>query len=497
MQYDIFTNAASRQRGECLVIGSFEQKLGSEGAAVDRVLKGRIRSLLASGDFSGRAGDTLLLTEVAGLGCPRVLLVGLGPENRFNRRAWRKAHSAAFAALLRTRVASAVLALEAPTEDALDAEHRARAVAELAGAALYRINHLKTGRQPKLPLLKRLRLGVADARAAAAARRGAADGDALAASSALLKNMANLPGNICTPRFLGKQALEVGKAHKRNMKVRVFDTAQIRKLKMGSFLCVAQGSAEPPRFIVMEYRGGRSGAAPLVLVGKGITFDTGGISLKDPAAMDEMKFDMCGAATVIAALDMAARMRLPINLVGLVASAENMPGGSAVKPGDIVKSADGQTIEVLNTDAEGRLVLCDALNYARRFNPAAVVDMATLTGACVIALGAHHSGVMANDEALAAELVQAGRAADDRAWQLPLTEEYGEQLKSNFADMANIGGREAGAITAAAFLSRFTKGMKWAHMDIAGTAWLSGAAKSATARPLPLLAEFLIRRARG
>jgi leucyl aminopeptidase len=338
---------------------------------------------------------------------------------------------------------------------------------------------------------------VADAKAAAATRRGLADGEALAASSELLKNLANLPGNICTPRYLGKQALEVGRAHKRSLKVRVLDEPAIRKLKMGSFLCVAQGSDEPPRFIIMEHRGGRAGAAPLVLVGKGITFDTGGISLKDPGAMDEMKFDMCGAATVIAALDFAARVKLPLNLVGLVASAENMPSGSAVKPGDIVKSADGQTIEVLNTDAEGRLVLCDALNYARRYNPAAVIDMATLTGACVIALGAHHSGVMGNDDELVGSLVKAGREADDRAWQLPLTEEYGEQLKSNFADMANIGGREAGAITAAAFLGRFTQGMKWAHMDIAGTAWHSGAAKAATARPMPLLAEFLLQRARG
>jgi leucyl aminopeptidase len=234
----------------------------------------------------------------------------------------------------------------------------------------------------------------------------------------------------------------------------------------------------------------------VVLVGKGVTFDTGGISLKDPGGMDEMKYDMCGSATVLAALDLAARLKLPMNLVGLVPACENMPDGMAVKPGDIVTSADGQTVEILNTDAEGRLILCDALNYARRYKPAAVIDIATLTGACVIALGNHHTGVFGNDDELARDLVAAGRRTDDRAWQMPLTEEYGEQLKSNFADMANVAGREGGAITAAAFLGRFTKGMKWAHLDIAGTAWLSGAAKGATGRPLSMLADYLLHRAR-
>jgi leucyl aminopeptidase len=266
---------------------------------------------------------------------------------------------------------------------------------------------------------------------------------------------------------------------------------------MGCLLAVTRGSAEPPRFIVLEHRGGRRGAAPLVLVGKGVTFDSGGISLKDPAAMDEMKYDMCGAATVLAALDLVARLQLRINVVGLVPACENMPGGRAIKPGDIVTSADGQTVEILNTDAEGRLILGDALSYARRYEPAAVIDIATLTGACVVALGAHHTGVFGNDEELARELVASGVRADDRAWHMPLTEEYGEQLKSNFADVANVAGRDGGAITAAAFLARFTKGLKWAHLDIAGTAWLSGAAKNATGRPLSLLADFLIQRARG
>jgi leucyl aminopeptidase len=258
---------------------------------------------------------------------------------------------------------------------------------------------------------------------------------------------------------------------------------------------VSTGSAEPPRFIVLAYRGAARRAPPVVLVGKGVTFDSGGISLKDPAAMDEMKFDMCGAASVLAALQCAALLKLRLNVVGLIPAVENMPGSRATKPGDIVTSAAGKTVEILNTDAEGRLILCDALNYARRFDPAALVDIATLTGACVVALGHHFAGVMANDDRLARELVEAGERADDRGWQLPLTEDYAEQLKSNFADFANVGGRDGGAITAAAFLSKFTQGLRWAHVDIAGTAWLSGPQKGATGRPLPMLADFLIRRA--
>jgi len=293
-----------------------------------------------------------------------------------------------------------------------------------------------------------------------------------------------------------EQAQKLARAY-RSVRVRVLNEAQIRRLKMGCFLAVTRGSEQPPRFLIIEHRGGRRSSAPVVLVGKGVTFDTGGISLKDPAAMDEMKFDMCGAATVIAALDLAARSKLPLNVVGLVPCCENMPDGRAIKPGDVAVSASGQTVEILNTDAEGRLILCDALHYARRYKPAALIDFATLTGACVIALGNHHSGLLGNDEPLINELLAAGRRSDDRAWQLPLTEEYGEQLRTNFADMANIAGREGGTITAAAFLSKFTQGMKWAHMDIAGTAWLSGASKGATGRPLSLVADFLVHRARS
>jgi leucyl aminopeptidase len=386
------------------------------------------------------------------------------------------------------------VAIDQPDADALDAYYLGRAVADLTGAALYRVNDFKSARKPPQAALQRVSVVGITAATRTAARRGLAQGEAIAAGQSLLRDLGNLPGNICTPRYLAQQAKELAKSH-RNLKVRVFDEPQIRRLKMGCLLAVSRGSAEPPRFIAMEHRGGARGAAPIVLVGKGVTFDTGGISLKDPAGMDEMKYDMCGAGSVLACMLVASLLKLRLNLVGLIAAVENMPGSRATKPGDIVTSRAGKTVEILNTDAEGRLILCDALDYARRYEPAAVIDMATLTGACVIALGHHFTGIMGNDDALARELVDAGTRASDRGWQLPLTEDYAEQLRSNFADLANIGGRDGGAITAGAFLGRFTQGMKWAHLDIAGTAWNSGAQKGGTGRPVPLLADFLIQRA--
>jgi leucyl aminopeptidase len=498
MRFEAFSRRAAEQRSDCLVIGVFERgELGTEAQAVDRAMRGRVRALLARGDLSGRAGETLLITEPTGIRSARLLLVGLGGKAQYNRRSWRRALGQAVAALTRTRVVAATLALERPAARELDDYYFGRALAEATGNSLYRINDLKSARKPRPPALARVQCGPVDATALAAVRRGLAAGAALTESARLLRNLGNLPANVCTPRYLAAQARELGRTYRRRLRVRILETAALRRLKMGCFLAVTRGSEEPPRFIVLEYRGGRRGRAPVVLVGKGVTFDTGGISLKDPPNMDEMKFDMCGAATVLAAIDYAARSELKLNVVGLVPACENMPDGRAIKPGDIVTSASGQTVEILNTDAEGRLILCDALNYARRYEPEVVIDFATLTGACVIALGNHFSGVMANDDALARELVEAGTRTDDRAWQLPLTEDYGDQLRSNFADMANVAGREGGAITAAAFLGKFTQGLRWAHMDIAGTAWSSGVAKGASGRPLSLVGDFLSRRAGG
>jgi leucyl aminopeptidase len=325
------------------------------------------------------------------------------------------------------------------------------------------------------------------------AKVAAKQGAALANGMDLTRDLGNLPGNVCTPTYLANTAKKLAKDWK--LKVEVLGQKQLEALRMGSFLSVTRGSVEPPQFIVLQYQGAAAKAAPVVLVGKGITFDTGGISLKPGEGMDEMKYDMLGAGSVLGTLRAVVEMGLKINLVVIVPTCENMPSGTATKPGDIVTSMKGLTIEVLNTDAEGRLILCDALTYAERFKPAAVIDVATLTGACVIALGHHNTGLFAKDDALAGELLDASREASDPAWRMPLDEEYHDQLKSNFADLANIGGRPGGSITAACFLSRFTEAYPWAHLDIAGTAWKSGAAKGATGRPVPLLAQFLIDRA--
>ena len=499
MRFETWSKGIATLGVDCLVVGVFEDgELSEQALAVDTACGGRLKKLLGRGDFPGKTADTLLLADLPGIEATRVLLAGLGGRKGFSRKTWRKAWAAAVAELAKTGIASVALALERPAAKELDDYYFGRVIAETAVSGLYRINDFKTGKKPKAAPLARVLAGPVSKSAAAEVDRGLTHGAAIAEASKIQRDLANLPANVCTPIFLAEEARALAKRY-RSLRVRVLDEPAIRREKMGCLLAVAQGSAQPPRFIVIEHSGsGKAAAAapPVILVGKGVTFDTGGISLKDPPAMDEMKFDMSGAAAVIASLTLAAALDLPLRVVGLVAAVENMPDGKAVKPGDIATSASGQTVEILNTDAEGRLILCDALHYARRFKPAAVVDIATLTGACVVALGHHHSGAMGNDEALVTELVEAGVRADDRAWPLPVTEEYAEQLKSNFADFANIGGRDGGAITAAAFLGKFTEGLKWAHLDVAGTAYQSGAQKGSTGRPTPLLADFLIRRAR-
>jgi leucyl aminopeptidase len=318
-----------------------------------------------------------------------------------------------------------------------------------------------------------------------------AQGIAINAGMDMARDLGNLPGNVCTPNYIAKQAKQLAKGNKL-LTVEVLEEADMRKLKMGSLLSVGMGSREPAKLVSLEYKGGKAKDKPIVLVGKGVTFDTGGISLKGGAGMDEMKYDMCGAASVLGTIHAIAKLKLAVNVVGIVPTTENMPDGLATKPGDIVTSMSGQTIEVLNTDAEGRLILCDALTYAEKFNPRYVIDIATLTGACIVALGKVPSAVLGNDETLINSLIASGKTIEDKLWELPLWDEYQEQLDSNFADIANIGGRDAGTITAACFLSRFTKKYKWAHLDIAGTAWKSGAEKGATGRPVPLLTQFIL-----
>jgi leucyl aminopeptidase len=495
MQFEVWAKGLATLSVDCIVLGVFEDgELAEEAQSIDSASSGYLKKLLARGDFSGRTGETLLLTELPGIDASRALLTGLGSRKSFGRRSWRRSLGTAITAISKTRIGSIAVAIDRPPAKELDDYYFGRAIAEIVGATLYRVNDLKTAKKPKTAPLQKVLAGPVRKAGVEAAERGLEHGDAVAAAVRVQRDLANLPANVCTPIYLADQARALAKQHA-SLRVQVLDETAIKKEKMGCLLAVAQGSEEPPRFIVLEHRAGKTDSPPVVLVGKGVTFDTGGISLKDPPGMDEMKFDMSGAAAVMGCLSLAARLRLPMRVIGLIAAVENMPGGRAVKPGDIATSAAGMTVEILNTDAEGRLILSDALHYSRRFNPAAVVDIATLTGACVVALGHHHSGAMGNDEDLVHELVEAGVRADDKAWHMPLTEEYAEQLKSNFADFANVGGREGGAITAAAFLSKFTKGLKWAHLDVAGTAYQGGAQKGSTGRPTPLLADFLIHRA--
>jgi len=501
MEFLAKTADPAKVASACLVIGVFKAptrgkspELTAVGARLDRAAKKQFSAVLGPGGLDGRLGGTQMLYNPPGVKAARVLLLGLGAKRDCNASALRRAARAAATLINERGIASAHWCPPDTGGGKAGMRRRARNLAEAMEDALYRFGRTKSGDQ------KPARLGrvtvLCERAQLAAIKQGLREGAAVAAGVKLARDYANLPGNLCTPSFLAREARQLGK--RLGIATKVLDEAGMKRRKMGSLLSVSRGSREPARLIVMEYKGGRrgkSGSGPVVLVGKGLTFDAGGISLKPAAAMDEMKFDMCGGASVLGALQAAAQLQLNIDLVGLVPCSENLPDGAANKPGDIVTSMAGTTIEILNTDAEGRLILCDALTYAERFQPAAVVDIATLTGACAVALGEHASGLFSDSDALADELLAAGEASGDRAWRLPVWDDYARQLESNFADLANIGGRYAGAVTAACFLKHFTAKYHWAHLDIAGTAWKSGAAKGATGRPVPLLVEFLLGRA--
>jgi leucyl aminopeptidase len=457
---------------------------------LDKVLAALLAQAVKDGDFAFKAGQVLYAHRVAGVKAARVAFACMGEVGEGGSvKALRKAVAAGLALFKSGGAKHLALAVAGVTE--LTQAHAETVVTTVAdGLYVYRQTKPSAAPSPKLRTLTLL-CGKSSASAVASGLRR---GEALASGIDLARECANLPGNHCTPGHLAAQARKLGK--ELGLSVQVLERKQCEKLGMGSFLAVAQGSEQPPKFIVARWNGAGKTDAPVVLVGKGITFDSGGISIKPGAEMDEMKFDMGGAASVLGTLRAVAEMGARVNLVGIIPACENLPSGRAVKPGDVVTSMSGQTIEILNTDAEGRLILCDALTYAERLKPAVVVDVATLTGACVIALGHHRSGLFSSDDALAAELLSAGESALDPAWRMPLDEEYDEGLKSNFADMANIGSRAGGSITAAMFLKRFTAKLRWAHLDIAGTAWKSGAAKGATGRPVPLLTHFVLQRAK-
>jgi leucyl aminopeptidase len=493
MKFSIKSEKAANIRSGCVILGVFEhRKLSAAAVQFDKTTQGLLKKLMHDGEMDGKCGQTLIVHYPAGAKCERVLLVGCGKASEFNGRNYSKVIASASLAANRSGARDAVSYLAELDVTGRDNYWKVRALVETTRSSSYTPDELKSKKDKHGYPLRRLGVNVAAGKGALA-REALVDGEAIAAGVELARTLGDLPANICTPSYLASQARKLGKTCS-YLKVSVMDEAGMKKLGMGALLSVSRGSREPAKLITLEYKGGKSGEKPVVLVGKGVTFDSGGISIKPSAAMDEMKYDMCGAASVLGTLKACVEMELPVNVTGVIPTTENLPDGLASKPGDIVTSMSGQTIEVLNTDAEGRLILCDALTYSARFKPDVVIDIATLTGACVIALGSHAAGLLSNDDDLADGLLAAGETAGDRAWHMPLWDEYQPQLKSNFADMANIGGREAGTITAACFLSRFTEDYHWAHLDIAGVAWKGGNDKGATGRPVSLLTQFLLDR---
>ncbi len=492
MKYAIKGGAIQKLNTDCLVVPVFSKGAQSDEAkAIDSASKNAITKLLKSGDFTAKLGDTTVLFGVAGISAQRVLLAGAGERKKLDAKACSKFLAAASGAVCGLQAGAVHFAIDSLQPGDRDANWLAARAAQELEVASYRYDTTKSKKGKAIAVHSAsLGGGLKASRKAlnSALSRGKAIGEAINRA----RQLGNLPGNRCTPTFLANEAQSLATRHK-SVTTKILTEKQMARLGMGSLLSVAAGSAEEAKLIVISYNGAKQDSKPHVLVGKGITLDTGGISLKPGLAMDEMKFDMCGAASVIATMGCVADLKLPINIVGIVAAAENMPGSRATKPGDVVTSMSGKTIEILNTDAEGRLVLCDALTYAERFKPRSIIDIATLTGAAVATFGSHVNAMLSNDDKLASSLLACGEDSLDRAWQLPLWDEYQSLLNSNFADIANIGGPRAGTITAACFLSRFTEKQKWAHLDIAGSAWDSGTKKGATGRPVGLLVEYLSR----
>jgi len=494
VEFSIKSGSPEKQRSACVVVGVYEsRKLTLAAELLDKAADGYISGIVRRGDMEGKSGSTLLLQNVPGTLCERVLLVGLGKEKDFREKEFGTAIRTTVKTLNETGAFDASIFLTELAVKKRSVGWRIRQATMIALDATYKFDQFKSKKDEVRRPLRKLTLAVERRNELTQAEEALAQGLAIAEGMAMTKTLGNLPANICHPTYLADQAQSMAKEF--NLGCEILERADMEKLGMHSLLSVSQGSRQPPKLIVLTYQGSKASEKPIVLVGKGVTFDTGGISLKPGAEMDEMKYDMCGAASVLGTMHAVARMALPINLTVIVPATENMPDGMATRPGDIVTSMSGQTIEILNTDAEGRLILCDALTYAERFEPDTVIDVATLTGACVVALGHIATGLFSNKDALARDLLDAGDESYDRAWHMPLWDDYQELLKSPFADMGNIGGRWGGSITAACFLSRFTKKYEWAHLDIAGTAWKSGADKGATGRPVPLLTHYLLQRA--
>ena len=496
MHYLTKTTSAENITTQCLIIGIFDGKQSNASfSALPKESLQHIQSALKSGDLGSSTANSLMLYAVPGLKAEKLLLISLGEKKTFSSDKLASATGMAVDLLNKNATRNCALLLPEALETNHDCYTAVRDLIIAAEEQLYCFDQCKSKKsRPSKPLTK-LTLVSSDRKQLNSIKKAVKHGTAIAGGMDLAKDLANLPGNICTPSYLAEEAKKLGRKSTK-LKATALTEKQMQRLGMGALLSVSRGSREAAKLIILEYRGGKENSRPLVLVGKGLTFDAGGISIKPSAGMDEMKYDMCGGASVLGTMKACVELDLPINVIGIVPSSENLPDGEANKPGDIVTSMAGLTIEILNTDAEGRLILCDALTYAERFKPAAVIDIATLTGACVVALGHHTSGLLGNDDKLADELLEAGKEIRDEAWRLPMNDAYRKQLKSNFADMANIGGKGAGTITAACFLGEFTKKYKWAHLDIAGTAWKSGGDKGATGRPVPLLTQLLLKRAK-
>jgi len=494
MKFSVKNGNPEQQRSACVIVGVLEKRRLTDAAQrLDKTAGGLLTAIVRRGDMDGKLGQTLLLHSVPDIAAERVLLVGCGHERELADSQFRKIVQQAVTTLNKTGATEAVSYLTELPVKGCTRHWKLRQTVESAAHALYRFEQFKSKPETIHHPLRRMTLMVADRQALAEGKQAVTEGMAIASGKQLARDLGNSPANICTPTHLARQAGSLARSYS-TITHKVLKEKDMEKLGMGALLSVSRGSRQPAKFIIFEYRGAKKSDKPVVLVGKGVTFDSGGISIKPSAAMDEMKYDMCGAASVFGVFKALGELQLPLNVVGLIPATENLPDGDASKPGDIVTSLSGQTIEILNTDAEGRLILCDALTYAERYRPEVVIDIATLTGACIIALGHQASAVLGNHPPLIHDLLRAGNESGDRVWELPLWEEYQEQLKSNFADMGNVGGRAAGTITAACFLSRFTEKQHWAHLDIAGTAWQSGEHKNATGRPVALLTQYLLDR---
>lgn len=495
MEFSVKSGSAEKQRSACIVVGVFEpRRLTAVAEQLDEISDGYISNLLRRGDIEGKAGQMLLLHHVPNVLSERILLVGCGKERELDERQYKQIIAKTISTLNETGSMEAVCFLTELHVKGRNTYWKVRQAVESSQDKLYRFTQLKSKKDESRRPLRKMVFNVPTRRELPIGETAIDHGVAVSAGMKLCKDVANMPPNICNPAYLLERAQELATEFS-SVKVESINEAQMETLSMGAYLAVGRGSRNESIMSIIKHQGADESQPPIVLVGKGLTFDAGGISIKPAAGMDEMKYDMGGAAGVLGTMRTIAELGLPLNVIGVLAGCENMPGGDAYRPGDVLTTMSGQTVEVLNTDAEGRLVLCDALTYVERYEPEAVIDVATLTGACIVALGSHATGLMSTHNPLAHELINASEQSSDRAWRLPLWDDYQEQLESPFADMANVGGKAAGTITAACFLSRFTKKYHWAHMDIAGAAWNSGKNKGSTGRPVPMLTQFLMNRA--